>query len=105
MRIVLAAALVALSAGPTFAERPSTLAMSCQQAQSLIAKRGAVVMSTGRHTYDRFVASEGFCLHGEYADTAWVPTRDASRCAIGYTCKTWPPPWLDDDFGRDGFFR
>ena len=104
MRKFLLAALVILSASEALAQRPSTLSMSCSQAQSLVARRGAVVLSTGRYTYDRFVASGGYCLHGEYADNAWAPTRDASHCQLGYTCKTWPPPWLDDDTGRGGLF-
>lgn len=103
MRTFLVAAAVVLSVSPTFAQRPSTLGMSCRQAQSLVASRGAVVLSTGRHTYDRFVASGGFCLSGEYADAAWAPTRDTAHCPLGYTCKGWPPPWLDDDRGRGGF--
>ena len=72
--------------------RESTLNMSCRQATALVASRGAVVLSTGRHTYDRFVARPGFCLFGEYADRAWAPTRDG-RCVVGYTCKARPAPW------------
>jgi hypothetical protein len=102
MRTFIVAALVLLSATEALA-RPSTLSMSCSQAQNLVARRGAVVLSTGRYTYDRFVAGAGYCLHGEYADSAWAPTRDTSHCPLGYTCKTWPPPWFDEDFGRGGF--
>ena len=37
--------------------RPSTLGMSCGQAQYLVRSSGAIVLSTGGQTYDRFVAS------------------------------------------------
>jgi hypothetical protein len=104
MRTLLVAALVVLSVTEALAQRPSTLSMSCSQAQSLVARRGAVVLSTGRHTYDRFVASGGYCLYGEYADAAWAPTSDTRHCPLGYTCKSWPPPWRDRDFGPGSLF-
>ena len=87
----LTAALLVLSTIVAQA-RSSTLAMTCNQAIALVASRGAVVLSTGRHTYDRFVAGDGFCLPGEYAYRAWAPTRDGN-CPIGYTCRT---PWADE---------
>jgi hypothetical protein len=101
MRAFIVAAL-ALSASVAFAQRPSTLDMSCQQAQSLVGRSGAVVLSTGRHTYDRFVASDRFCLPGEYALAATAPTQDARQCPLGYTCTSQPPFWDDDGFGMFG---
>ncbi len=86
-----AAAIIVLSASLAEA-RSSTLGMSCNQAIALVASRGAIVLSTGRNTYDRFVAGDRFCLPGEYAYRAWAPTRDGN-CPVGYTCKT---PWQDD---------
>jgi hypothetical protein len=68
----------------------------------VVASHGAVVMSTGRHTYERFVASPGYCLFGEYAYTAWAPTRDSRSCRLGYRCDTAPPLWEDGLFGRHG---
>ncbi len=73
------------------AARPSTLGMTCQQAQGMVASRGAVVMSTGKHTYDRFVASGGYCEVAEWAVWATAPTKDTRRCALGYTCTSTPP--------------
>lgn len=49
--------VVLLSAAPSYAQRPSTLSMSCAEAQGVVASQGAIVLSTGRHTYDRFVAT------------------------------------------------
>src|SRR3712207_8809967 len=59
--------------------RPSTLAMTCREAAALVAQSGAIVLSTGKHTYDRFVANAGFCPHDDWADSAWAPTRDGRR--------------------------
>lgn len=88
---IAASLLASLSAAEA---RQSTLSMSCGQAVAVVRSHGAVVLSTGRHTYDRFVASAGFCMPDEYADSAWAPTRDG-RCHLGYVCKAGPPPWLE----------
>ena len=87
--------VAALLAGIPLAEaRQSTLSMSCRQAASLVASRGAVVLSTGRYTYDRFVASPGYCFAGEWAEPAWAPTR-SGNCRLGYICRASDPPWED----------
>jgi hypothetical protein len=89
-----------LLAGMSLAQaRESTLSMSCRQAASLVASRGAVVLSTGRHTFDRFVATPGFCFAGEWGEPAWAPTRDGS-CRLGYICRSGDPPWEDSLFFR-----
>jgi hypothetical protein len=75
--------------------RPSTLDMSCNQAQELVASRGAVVLSTGRYTFNRFVASHAYCLFGEHAERASAPTRDRRSCPLGYVCKSGSPFWMD----------
>lgn len=100
-RIVLAV-LLSLAATASYAQRPATQAMSCSQAQSLVAHRGAVVLSTGRHTYDRFVKSRYYCATGEWAYTGVAPTRDTGSCTLGYVCKSAPPLWHDR---RDGFLN
>jgi hypothetical protein len=78
--------------------RPSTLHMTCNEAAELVGARGAVVLSTGRYTYDRFVASPGFCMLGEYGRPAWAPTRDTDTCPLGYVCAPGKPPWEEDFF-------
>ena len=88
MRSTLIVLLTTLMAGTAIAQsRPSTLTMPCGQAAATVATYGAVVMTTGQHTFDRFVAHQGFCLPGEYADRATAPTLDSPSCAIGYTCE------------------
>ncbi len=88
MRKLTIAVSVALLASASIAEaRPNTLAMSCGQAAATVARAGAIVLSTGAHTYDRFVAHNGFCLPGQHTRIAYVPTLDSPQCAIGYTCR------------------
>ena len=76
--------------------RPSTLSMTCRQAQSLVASKGAVVMTTGAHTYNRFVTNESYCMTAEWAYVATARTKDVRSCRLGYTCTTEPP------FGGEG---
>jgi hypothetical protein len=75
--------------------RPSTLNMTCRQAQNLVARQGAVVMTTGAHTYARFVVDAGYCEVAEWAELAGAPTKDARYCPLGYVCTTTPPIWWD----------
>jgi hypothetical protein len=77
--------------------------MSCGEARNLVGSTGAIVLSTGRHTFDRFVATPGFCSFGEWARPATAPTADTPQCPLGYVCQSGDPPWeLDNDgmFGR-----
>lgn len=95
-RVLLCAGLAVLAAMSATQARQSTLEMSCPQAAALVAAHGAVVLSTGRHTYDRFVTSRRYCAPNEYADRAWAPTRDG-RCRLGFICRPGPPLFFDDD--------
>jgi len=97
MKRLLITALLLVTTTAPLAARPDTRSMSCQQAQRLLAREGAVVMSTGRHTYDRFVVSGDFCEVAEWAYTATAPTKDTRACPLGYTCSSTPPIWYDDD--------
>ncbi len=67
--------------------RPSSVAVSCRQAAGLVASHGAIVLGTGGHTYDRFVADRRFCLITEVTEPAWVPAGDTPQCFVGYRCK------------------
>jgi hypothetical protein len=84
---VLSAALALAATGAVAQPRPSTQAMTCGQAQGLVASRGAVVLNTGPTTYERFVASQGFCQFDEMIQPMWAPTRDTPQCPIGYRCR------------------
>ncbi len=88
MKTLLAATASALilSTSLAHAQRPNTTVMTCNQAVNLVNSQGAIVLSTGRFTYDRFVSGFGFCFQGQYLKRAYVPTLDNQRCRIGYIC-------------------
>ena len=72
--------------------RPNTTAMGCGQAAATVARAGAIVLSTGEHTYDRFVATSAFCLTGEMTEPGIAPTLDSPACQVGYVCRARPRP-------------
>jgi hypothetical protein len=78
--------LIVLCSASLAHARPSTVNMTCAQAAELVRVNGAIVLSTGDGTYDRFVADQSYCAYDEMLKPAWVQTRDASACYIGFTC-------------------
>lgn len=96
-RTLAAALTLALAAGGAAAQgRPDTTRMSCRQAAGLVQARGAVVLGTGGHTYDRFVVDRRFCQVTEAARSAFVPAADHPHCFVGYTCFEPSRPFFDD---------
>lgn len=92
-----AALALALAAGSAFAQpRPDTTRMSCRQAAGLVQARGAVVLGTGGHTYDRFVRDRRFCEVTEATKPAFAPAADHPACFVGYTCIEPSGRFLDD---------
>jgi len=88
MQRLAAAFLTALLASATGSNaRPSTTTMTCGQAAATVAKAGAIVLTTGSNTYERFVATSAKCLQGELAETATAPTTDSESCPVGYVCR------------------
>jgi hypothetical protein len=65
---------------------PLTTGMACNQAQSLVAAQGAVVLNTSATTYDRYVTSGAYCGLGEVPGPGWASTKDVSRCLVGSRC-------------------
>lgn len=80
------AALVSVAAITTADARPNTTSMSCNQARNLVKSKGAIVLSTGRHTYARFVRNGLFCAAAEYPVWKYARTRDRKQCLVGYVC-------------------
>lgn len=72
--------------GASAQSRPDTRRMSCGEARNIVARNGAIVMTTGAGTYERIVVGERFCLLGEGALPAFASTRDAGRCQVGFYC-------------------
>ncbi|WP_269583933.1 hypothetical protein [Roseibium sp. Sym1] len=81
---VLATGTTLAGAGVSQAQsgRPNSTTMTCAQVQALINQRGAAVISTGRYTFDRYVANRNFCQHGEVLYKDYIPTRDTNRCYV-----------------------
>ena len=48
----------------------------------MIAARGAVVLTTGRHTYDRYVTDTRYCTLPEVALPMTIGTQDTDRCVV-----------------------
>ena len=74
------------------AARPNTTAMSCGEAAATVARAGAIVLTTGEHTYERFVSASTFCLGGEIAEPGIAPSADSERCQVGYICRAADTP-------------
>lgn len=90
----LLAAIFILFAAPAFGGGSSVFRfaserMSCRQAQSAVAKNGAVLMMWGRDFsfYERVVFHNGFCQLGEITAPTVAPTRDDGFCNVGYKCE------------------
>ena len=66
--------------------RPDTRRLYCSEANRLVKQSGALVMSTGRFTFERIVASRGFCDGDEGIQRFFAPARDNRRCFVGYKC-------------------
>jgi hypothetical protein len=82
------AILAGLTASDTaLAQRPDTRQMYCAQAASLVQQQQSIVLTTGTHTYDRFVAYRNYCRGSQVGERAYAPTLDYPRCFIGYVCK------------------
>ena len=84
--ISFALSLIVIATGAIAQSRPSTTSMACGAANGLVRSQGAVVLSTGRDMYDRYVAGQNFCGPGESARATFVPAADNPQCFIGYRC-------------------
>ncbi|WP_428643092.1 hypothetical protein [Roseibium sp.] len=83
-RLLMAAAagtLTLAAVQPSLA-RPNSTAMTCAQVQSMIVRNGAVVLSTGQYTFDRYVANLNYCQHGEVLYREYIPTKDSRKCPV-----------------------
>jgi len=92
-RMLMAAGALAAAMAPALAQgRPDARAMSCDEVRAMIAAHGAVVLTTGRHTYDRYVRHRGYCASPEIARMTTIRTRDAAECPV-HACR--PNPFDD----------
>lgn len=86
LAIALAVALMTFPANA----RPDARTMTCAQAQALVKKSKAITLSTGKHTYKRFVGNANSCGSDQRAGRGTAPTKDNQRCPVGYICRPKP---------------
>ncbi len=67
--------------------RPDVRTMTCAQAKALVRQIGSVVMTTGKYTYERYVAGQAYCERPYVKRRAWIATKDTSECLVGFTCE------------------
>ncbi|HEX8416470.1 MAG TPA: hypothetical protein VF641_02600 [Methylobacterium sp.] len=67
--------------------RPATPALSCAAAADVVARSGAIVLTTGPFTYARIVRDGGFCPIPEVPKPAFEVTLDDPKCFVGYVCR------------------
>jgi hypothetical protein len=83
---VILIALIAASSNSFAQNRLSTPTLSCRTIADAVADRGAVLLSTGRDRFDRYVSDQSRCSLGEQITPAWVQSADSNECFVGYTC-------------------
>ena len=86
MRSALSFAALFAASAALAQPRPSTTAMPCSAVRALVASEGAVVLGTGPHTYDRYVAHQGFFGLDQVTDPAHERSADTLQCFVGYRC-------------------
>ena len=89
---VLLASLLPASAA---AARPNTTTMTCAEAAATVERAGAITLSTGPNTYERFVASIRYCMPRQQTEPAYAPTTDSRQCQVGVVCRR--PAWFPDN--------
>jgi hypothetical protein len=67
--------------------RPDARTMTCEQVKALIRQSGSVVVTTGEHTYERFVSGKAHCETSTVLRRAWTTTNDARKCLVGFICE------------------
>ena len=85
-RVCAVIGFIGISSAALAQSRPVTTTMSCNQARSLVASQGSVVLSTSATAYERFVANSTQCGMGEVPAPGWAPTKDVPRCQVGSRC-------------------
>jgi hypothetical protein len=86
--------LLLVATGAAIAQAgPSTVDRPCAASRDLVMRDGAVVLTTGQYTYNRYVKDAAYCLIDQYAQPSWVPSADNPQCFIGYRCTSGPNDW------------
>ena len=96
--VAAATGIIAFSMTTAAQARPDLRKMTCAQAQQMVLQHGAVVFTTGQHTYSMFVSNLSYCDYNQVLFTQYGQTRDARKCPVAYECK-------EPLFPRGGFNR
>ena len=83
----LAISILLLAIADAAYARPDVRTMTCAQAKALVRQSGAVVLTTGKYTYDRFVAGRAYCERTYITGNAWIATKDTRQCQVGFRCE------------------
>ena len=75
--------------------RPDVRTMTCAQAKALVKQSGSVVMTTGKYTYERYVAGQANCERPYVTRRAWIATKDTNECLVVFRCEDRPPRLRD----------
>ncbi len=93
LRIIFAV-LVLFASTPLWAQnRIDARQLDCRSVQFLIIDRRAVVLTTGQHTYDRYVVDGRFCASPDVPRQTYIHAADTDQCPV-YRCG----PSLFDDW-------
>jgi hypothetical protein len=85
--IIMVAAIGAASPAAAIS-RYNSQSLTCAQARQHVIDEGAVILRypskrvPGMTLYDRYVTRTAQCSSNEYAERAYVPTRDEPRCPV-----------------------
>ena len=86
--VLIALTLLSLASPAAAISRYNSLTMTCEAARQAIRSEGAVIL---RHPsvrvkdmtlYDRYVRESRYCSVNQYAEDAYIPTRDNPRCPV-----------------------
>ena len=95
-----------LLAQPALAiSRYNTTQLTCDQVRQRVISEGAAILrypSTrvkNMTLYDRYVTRTALCDPHEYAERAYVPTKDTARCPV-LNCQDYDPESRRFNFGK-----
>jgi hypothetical protein len=95
-----------LLAQPVLAiSRYNSTTLTCDQVRQRVISEGAVILRypstrvAGMTLYDRYVTRNALCDPHEYAERAYVPTRDTDRCPV-LACQDYDPESRRFNFGK-----
>jgi len=95
-----------LLAQPAFAiSRYNTTSLTCDEVRQRVINEGAAILrypSTrvkNMTLYDRYVTRNAMCDPHEYAERAYVPTKDTNRCPV-LNCQDYDPESRPFNFGK-----